>query len=192
MPNYATDGVIAKDVNGTPVEGVYVPNTGTVSAQGGPVTTDNTNEPSAPTVISLSSAVAIPTPADSTAFAGLMPSVRMEQTGTGVASPVRVANVFKSFAAQAITAGTPLAVWTPASGKKFRVLGMSLSSSTASAPILKDGASVILNAPLLAAAGVYTTPSLGNGIVSSATNNVLNLDMSANATVTGFVFGVEE
>lgn len=191
----ATDGALPKDIYGNPSSSVYVPNLGTVAQQGGMQGTDTGGEPYALAYENISAlgGTAIATPADSTAFAGTMPSVRMEQSGTGVASPVRVPNVFKTFAAQAITAGTPLVVWTPATGKKFRLQGFSLSVSAACYPIIKDGGTTaVLNGPLLAIAGVYTTPGMGNGILSTTANNALNLDVSANATVTGFVFGIEE
>ena len=41
--------------------------------------------------------------------------------------------VFKRIPATAITAGTPLAVWTPTSGKKFRLMGYTLGSTIAAA-----------------------------------------------------------
>ncbi|MCH9047158.1 MAG: hypothetical protein IIA40_13770 [SAR324 cluster bacterium] len=47
-------------------------------------------------------------------------------------------------------------------------------------------------AVLLAAAGVHDAPHLGEGLVLAAADNTLNLDVTASATVSGMVFGVEE
>lgn len=105
------------------------------------------------------------------------------------------ANVFKTIAAVAITAGTPVAVWTPAAGKKFRVLGFMLSLSVAGSVILKDGGNAnaeILRTPLMAAGVGLASPDLGRGVLGSAANGSLNLDASASGSVSGFVFGTEE
>ena len=104
-------------------------------------------------------------------------------------------DTFKMIDAVAITAGTPATVWTPASGKKVRLLGWFLSSSAAAALELQDSAAagtVIAQTPLLAAAGVHDAPHLGEGLVLAAADNTLDLDVTANATVSGMVFGVEE
>ena len=104
-------------------------------------------------------------------------------------------DTFKMIDAVAITAGTPATVWTPASGKKVRLLGWFLSSSAAAALELQDSGAagtVIAQTPLLAAAGVHDAPHLGEGLVLAAADNTLNLDVTASATVSGMVFGVEE
>ena len=104
-------------------------------------------------------------------------------------------DTFKMIDAVAITAGTPATVWTPASGKKVRLLGWFLSTSAAAALELQDSGAagtVIAQTPLLAAAGVHDAPHLGEGVVLAAADNTLDLDVTANATVSGMVFGVEE
>jgi len=104
-------------------------------------------------------------------------------------------DTFKMIDAVAITAGTPATVWTPASGKKVRLLGWFLSSSAAAALEFQDSAAagtVVAQTPLLAAAGVHDTLHLGEGVVLAAVDNTLELDVTANATVSGMVFGVEE
>ena len=106
--------------------------------------------------------------------------------------PVPVAAVVKNIAAQAITAGTPVSLWTPATGKKFRVLGFALSLSVAGSVILKDNTTEILRTPLLAAGVGLASPPMGLGILSSTVNNALQLDASVTGSVSGFVFGVEE
>jgi hypothetical protein len=55
----ATNGLLPRDIAGFPSEGVYVPNVGTVAAQGGSVVSDSTNQPYAPTVVSLASSQAL-------------------------------------------------------------------------------------------------------------------------------------
>lgn len=107
---------------------------------------------------------------------------------------LRLANVYKTVQAQAIVAGTGITIWTPTGGKKFRVLGYSFSSTVAAGLILGDNvaATVIFRGPILAANGIDTKTQLGNGILSAAANNVLKLDVSVGATVTGSVWGTEE
>lgn len=102
---------------------------------------------------------------------------------------------FKMISAVAIVAGTLATVWTPASGKKVRLLGWSLSSSAAARLQFEDSGTagtVIAQTPLLAAAGVHDAHHLGEGVALAAVNNTLKLDVTANATVSGMVFGVEE
>ena len=104
-------------------------------------------------------------------------------------------DTFKVIDAVAITAGTPATVWTPASGKKVRLLGWFLSSSAAAGLEFQDSGSagtVIAQTPLLAAAGGHDAPSIGEGVILAAADNTLDLDVTANATVSGMVFGVEE
>lgn len=106
---------------------------------------------------------------------------------------LRVANTFKTLAAVAITAGTPVIVWTPTAGKKFRLLGYSLSLSVAGAVILDDVAAEFIRTPLMAAGVGTSSPApMGNGFLSAAANNTLKLDVTATGSVSGFVFGTEE
>jgi len=104
-------------------------------------------------------------------------------------------DTFKVIDAVAITAGTPATVWTPASGKKVRLLGWVLSSSAAASLEFQDSGAagtVIAQTPLLAAAGNHNSPILGEGLILAAADNTLNLDVTTTATVSGMVFGVEE
>lgn len=108
---------------------------------------------------------------------------------------VRLASVIKTVAAVAITAGTGATIWTPAAGKKFRLMGWSLSVSAGASLIFGDNlvGTVILRTELQAAAGISQNPhGFGNGYLSAAANNVLKLDATATATVSGYVFGTEE
>lgn len=104
-------------------------------------------------------------------------------------------DTFKIIDAVAITAGTPATVWTPASGKKVRLLGWALSSTASAALEFQDSGAagtVIAQSPLLAAAGLHEAPPLGEGILLAAADNTLELDVTGNSTVSGMVFGVEE
>ena len=104
-------------------------------------------------------------------------------------------DTFKVIDAVAITVGTPATVWTPASGKKVRLLGWALSSTASAALEFQDSGAagtVIVQTPLLAAAGIHDAPRLGEGILLAAADNTLKLDVTGNSTVSGMVFGVEE
>ncbi len=116
---------------------------------------------------------------------------------------VRVANVYNTVVA---TAAGSTTVWTPAAGKKFRLMGYTISiAGTASATgvqviKLEDGATVIKNH--LATVDI-TTPvgdsqigaDLGQGQLSAVANNVLNINLSeamATGGVAVNVWGTEE
>jgi hypothetical protein len=127
------------------------------------------------------------------AFKNLLVSIQVWGSGqvpTGMRSP----DVFKKIQAVAITAGTPVSVWTPAAGKKFRLMGYVLSTSVAGTSVLiEDGTgNEVLRAPTGAANNAAAAPAMGNGYLSAAANNALFLDVTATATVSGFVYGVEE
>jgi hypothetical protein len=80
---------------------------------------------------------------------------------------VRIANIRKDLATVTIT--TITTVWTPTSGKKFRIMGGMIS--------------------------VSATPynfDLQNGILSAAANNVLKATLSVAGSITGTIWGVEE
>jgi len=105
--------------------------------------------------------------------------------------------VFKRITPTSITAGTPLTVWTPTSGTKFRLLGYSLGATVAAAQaFFVEGAgntATGIATPVLAIGGPpANNPALGDGYVSAAVNNALKVDVSATATIAGFVWGVEE
>jgi hypothetical protein len=104
---------------------------------------------------------------------------------------VRVVSVFKTRADAAVTAGTAAALWTPTTGKKFRLMRGQLALSVAGEIILKDATTEILRSPKLQAGATWTF-EIGNGRLSSAANNVLNVDVSATGNVGGWVAGTEE
>lgn len=98
--------------------------------------------------------------------------------------------VMKSFSVQGVTvAGT--AIWIPAAGKKFRLLGWALVGSVAEDISLKDGAAVFAVIPS-AAGGPAQPVNLGlDGYLSTAVNNQLVVS-AAVENVSGTVWGVEE
>lgn len=86
-------------------------------------------------------------------------------------------------------------VWTPTSGKKFRLMGGSISVSAAVNVLFEDNSAgagnFVWRTPTLNANTPYNF-DLGNGKLSAATNNVLKATASAAATITGTLYGVEE
>jgi hypothetical protein len=108
------------------------------------------------------------------------------------------AYVFKPIKAVAITAGTPVAVWTPTTGKRFRLLGFCVLPTVANAGILFEdatgGGNEFLRFPPTAAVPTAEVPvSLGQyGYLSTAADRALFLDVTITATVSGYVYGTEE
>jgi hypothetical protein len=99
---------------------------------------------------------------------------------------------FKNLPAVAVTAGTPNAAWTPAAGKKFRLMGWMLSLSVAGSVVFKDGGVEFMRTCLMPAGDGKPSPPMANGYLSSAANNVLGVDVSATGAVSGFCYGLEE
>lgn len=102
------------------------------------------------------------------------------------------ADVFKTIAEVAITAASPATVWTPASGKRFRLLGYALWSSASARFILKDDTTEILRHAGIVGSPAVSSPNLGKGYLSTAAGNALKLDVTTTGTVSGYVFGTEE
>lgn len=101
--------------------------------------------------------------------------------------------VFVTLNAVAITGETT--IWTPAAGKKFRLMGYVLETGTIGGNVLlKDNTagSTIHIVPFGAANGVITSPPMGNGQLSAAANNVLTATGTATQTLSGTIFGTEE
>ncbi len=106
---------------------------------------------------------------------------------------IRTPGIFKTRADASITAASPAALWTPTTGKRFRLMGFQLSLSVAGQIILLDGSTEILRSPKLAAAGIWdVSAGLMNGYKAPAINTVLNIDVSATGTVGGSCWGTEE
>lgn len=132
-------------------------------------------------------------PADGDALAGTTAAVNMVQTGTGLVSPRRVITKFIQLDAQSITHATPVDVYTPTTGKKFRILGYNLSTTVAGAIQFEDTTGTeVLRTPLLAAATPFGSGDMGNGYLSTAANNHLFLDVTVTGVVTGWIGICEE
>lgn len=112
-----------------------------------------------------------------------------------IATRQRAVTTVKDIASTAVTAGTPLTVWTPTAGKKFRLMGWGLSLSVAGSLIFKYGGTptTMFRTEAVAAAGIsQTAPGFGNGQMPGAVNDVLKVDVTATGNVAGYVFGCEE
>lgn len=104
----------------------------------------------------------------------------------------RTPKVFTTLSAVAV--GSEATIWTPTSGKKFRLMGFVLDQGTATGAItFRDNTAgttiFILGANTV---GIPITVNLGNGILSAAANNVLTAQGVATETLTGTLFGTEE
>jgi hypothetical protein len=105
---------------------------------------------------------------------------------------IRTPKVFKTISAVTITNETT--VWTPAAGKKFRLMGFALSAGTAAGNItVRDGSagSTVLIIPKMPA-DTPLTANFGNGILSAAVNNVLTVQGASTETLSGTIWGTEE
>ena len=114
---------------------------------------------------------------------------------------LRTPSTFKTGSANLINS---TALWTPAGGKKFRIMGFNVlipSTATAAGGItvtLKDAAATVFTLFIMGTttqAVNYQTTLAGNGYLSSAADNVLNIDNTAAFTagsVTVNVWGTEE
>lgn len=99
--------------------------------------------------------------------------------------------MFKPQAAVAIA--TETTIWAPATGKKFRLMGVYLQSSVAGNITLRDntaGATIFVVPSAAGGDAAYVT--LGNGILSATADNVLTAQGPATSTLSGVVFGTEE
>lgn len=104
---------------------------------------------------------------------------------------LRTANVFTTVALNAGTSETT--IWTPASGKKFRLLGFLLTCGAASTLTFKDNTAgtTIFVTRGTTDAPINTGP-MGNGILSASADNVLTVTRGTSCTLSGTLFGCEE
>lgn len=112
--------------------------------------------------------------------------------GSGGLVRERIADTFKNVSA---TIATEQTIWTPTSGKKFRLMGFVLTQGVlANAITLKDNTAgtTILTIPANTLGTALVSPPMGNGILSAAANNVLTATGGTGQTISGYVFGTEE
>lgn len=111
---------------------------------------------------------------------------------------VRVANVFRPITVTAVGATSEVVLWTPASGRRFRLMGFYLLSSANFGfnVQLRDGAGGNTVVALLLRGGVPESANLGQGRLSIAANNPLVLYNNSGAAwsgaLCGIVWGTEE
>lgn len=134
---------------------------------------------------------------DAMAATGIRAEVPMRFNGATY-DRSRIANVFKIVTTQAVTAATGFTAWSVTGGKKFRLIGYCLSTTNAAAIRFYEGLTTALTterfkSPILAAAGTDSRDVIGgNGLLASAVNMNLNIDVSATTNLTGCVWGTEE
>lgn len=114
--------------------------------------------------------------------------------GTGNFNMARTPSIFKAGSGNTNGDNT---IWTPAAGKKFRIMGLVLANGTANAQTIamKDntGGTIVFTVVLPATIGAFIQWNLnGNGYLSSAANNVLDMNISSANNVYYSVWGTEE
>ena len=105
----------------------------------------------------------------------------------------RAPAIFKSFNLTSVA--TETTIWTPAAGRRFRLMGYVLTSGTVGGNVVfKDNTAgtTILVVPFGAASTPITSTPMGNGILSATAGNVLTATGAATQTLSGYVFGTEE
>lgn len=115
-------------------------------------------------------------------------------TSTGLRR-VRGVETSKPGQATALADGSTADVWTPAAGKKFRVLGLAVGASAAGRYALVEGAGNALVLPLRLPANQSVFLQIqANGILSAAANNVLKVrnNSGGGADLDWCVWGMEE
>jgi len=157
----------------------------------------NVSLPSATvTTLTPPSASAIGTAVAAPSASAIASAIVSNPPTVGVSSTVTVqpaSTVMKTIKALSVTSGTPQAVWTPSSGKKFVLLGYSLGTGGTLASILfEDTSGSTYEFARTPSVTVGANSPSGFSHTSSAANNVLYLDVTTSCTLNGFVFGYEE
>lgn len=121
-------------------------------------------------------------------------TVQGDPAGTPVPiSDSEAPTTFPSFSVVDITSETTL--WTPASGKKFRLKGFVITQTVATGDItLRDGTggSTILVVPATPLGQSLYVPLGAKGILSSTLNNPVTAQGASTETISGFLIGTEE
>jgi hypothetical protein len=110
----------------------------------------------------------------------------------GSSDRLRTPTTFIPIASVSITAASPVAVWTPAGGRKFHLMGYCVTSTVAASIIFKDGTTEILRVPVTAGVPQTNPGNFGNGYASGVSNQALNFDVTTTGIVSGYVFGTAE
>jgi hypothetical protein len=107
----------------------------------------------------------------------------------------RSPSVFKQL--NALSVAAEATIWTPTTGRKFRIMGYVLTAlGAAGNVVLKDNTAgtTILTLPFgaIGATLIVTPPAMANGILSATVNNVLTATGAASQTLSGYLIGCEE
>jgi hypothetical protein len=103
----------------------------------------------------------------------------------------RTCSVFKP--QNAANTNAEITVWTPAAGKRFRLMKLFITGSVAGNYTFRDNtAGTIIAILTLAAGGQFSPVDLDNGILSAAANNVLTCTGPGGSTLSGILCGTEE
>lgn len=94
-----------------------------------------------------------------------------------------------------VTITSEATIWTPGAGKKFRLLGFHLATSTAIRVTLKDGTGGTVIYEIQVGAGGHLEvpwPSMGNGLLSATAANLLTATGSGAGALSGTLYGTLE
>lgn len=143
-------------------------------------------------VAGLAPSVVTPADAMTKALLAAFPFLQISTmyNGTTVDLPREVSTV-KSVALAAGT--TETTIWTPASGKKFRLLKLTITVGAQSILTFKDNTAGTTILTMEPAANTPLQIDFGRlGILSGAADRVLTVTRATSATLNGFVSGTEE
>jgi hypothetical protein len=104
---------------------------------------------------------------------------------------VRVGKVYKYIEYLNLPTSTSATVWTPSAGKKFRLMGVIITTSASVHLHLRDATTIFHTARCLATGQSF---GFGNGYLSAAANNVLEIRNDSGTTTNVWVsaWGTEE
>lgn len=132
-------------------------------------------------------------------YANPQPVAKLDARADFAEPAFRTPTTFRQFSAAVASVGTPVVVWTPATGNRFRLMGWSYSSGGTGAAVFKEASvavsvgSLWTNPSTALNVVVNSPPNLANGIFAASRNNPLVVDSTvAGITYTGTVFGTEE
>ena len=126
-------------------------------------------------------------------FGNVTGSVGYGYIGSGTFDRVRISKVYKGIEYLTLASGSAATVWTPTTNKSFRLMGVSISASVAGKYSIRDGATNII-LYFNVAANDSVTFYLGNGLLSTAANNVMYVVNGTGSTANVWcnAWGVEE
>jgi hypothetical protein len=110
----------------------------------------------------------------------------------------RIRAAGKFVALNNVSVAAEATIWTPAAGRKFRLMGYCLTAGGAAGNVvLKDntaGAALPIVLPFGAIGANLTVvpPAMANGILSATAGNVLTATGAASQTLSGYLIGTEE